>query len=170
MAATDPAPTRVPRAVGTTFKEFKEFAFRGSVVDLAIGVVIGAAFNSVVQAVVRDLLTPLIGLVGGNDDLANTKITVAGAELAVGDLVNTVIYFLVTALVLFVIVKAVAKVRRAAPVVEIPTRPCRFCLEPVPVAARRCRSCTSDLTEAPLAAPAPPPPPAPVPVANGSGR
>lgn len=154
------ARAEVKEAVGGTWKEFRDFAFKGSVLDLAIGVVLGAAFNAVVQAVVADVLTPLIGVIGGNDNLAAATVNVGGAELKVGDLANTAIYFLITAIVLFLVVKAVAKVRRV-PVVPAPaTHPCRFCLEPVPVAARRCRHCTSDLTDQPLAPPPPMPEPA----------
>jgi large conductance mechanosensitive channel len=141
------AAKEVRRAVGGTWKEFRDFAFTGSVLDLAIGVVLGAAFNALVQAVVGDVLTPLIGLIGGNDDLANTTIDVGGAELRVGDLANTAIYFLVTALVLFAVVKAVAKVRRQPAAPSRPTRPCRYCLEDVPTLATRCRHCTSVLVD-----------------------
>ena len=142
------AAKEVRRAVGGTWKEFRDFAFTGSVLDLAIGVVLGAAFNALVQAVVGDVLTPLIGLIGGNDDLANTTIDVGGAELRVGDLANTAIYFLVTALVLFVVVKAVTKVRRVPPAPPPPpSRPCPYCLEPVAVVATRCRHCTSVLVD-----------------------
>ena len=139
------------RGARRAWREFRDFAFTGSVLDLAIGVVLGSAFNAVVQSVVANLLTPLIGVIGGNSDLVNTTVEIGGAELGVGDLANTAIYFLITAIVLFVVVKAVtlARLRRApsAPPVP-PTRPCRYCLEPVPVMARRCRHCTSVLVDA----------------------
>jgi large conductance mechanosensitive channel len=149
--APPPAPAAprpgVTRRVGGAWSEFREFAFTGNVVDLAIGVVLGASFNAVVQAVVSDLITPLIGLIGGNTALADTTVDVGGAQLAVGDLANTAIYFLVTALVLFAVVKAVAKVRRQPAAPSRPTRPCRYCLEDVPTLATRCRHCTSVLVD-----------------------
>lgn len=152
MSVPHPASAPAPRPIGRlrgAWHEFRDFAFTGSVLDLAIGVVLGAAFNAVVQAVVADVLTPLIGLIGGNTDLAGTTIDLGGAELAVGDLVNTAIYFLITATVLFVVVKAVAKVRRVPPAPPAPPmRACRFCLGEVPVMAVRCGHCTSVLVEA----------------------
>ena len=142
------ASKHVRTVVGGTWRDFRDFAFSRGILDLAIGVVLGAAFNTLVQAVVADVLTPLIGLIGGNDDLANTVVVLGGAEFAVGDLINAAIYFFVTAVVLYVVVKAVAKVRRVPPAPTPPTtRPCPHCLEPVAVLATRCRHCTSTLVD-----------------------
>jgi large conductance mechanosensitive channel len=132
------------------WREFKAFAFSGSVIELAVGVMIGAAFNTVIQAVVADVLTPLVGLVGGSPDLAGVVITVGDTRLAVGDLANAFIYFTLIAVVLFAVVKAAGRVRRQvlrppAPV----TRACPWCLEPVAIAALRCRHCTAELEAVP---------------------
>jgi large conductance mechanosensitive channel len=128
-----------------TWKEFRDFAFRGNIVELAVGVALGAAFNAVVQSLVGDLLTPLVGAIGGNVDLAGATVSLAGTEIKVGSVVNTLIYFLLTAMVLFFVVKALAKARRIQPAPPAELRVCPYCCEPVAVVARRCRHCTSDL-------------------------
>jgi large conductance mechanosensitive channel len=165
----DNAPGAAVRAAGGarqlaqgTWKEFREFAFTGNVLDLAIGVILGAAFNTVVQAVVTDVLTPLIGIVGGNDDLVGATAQVAGAELAVGDLINKVLYFLITAAALFVTVKTAGRFRRQQAsiqqdAVQQPTALCPECCEPVAPAARRCRWCTSAIQSWSAAGRLPPP-------------
>jgi len=151
-------------------KEFKEFAMKGSVLDLAIGVIIGAAFGKIVTSMVDDILTPVIGLVLGKIDFANLFISLNGqayptlAEakkaaaptLNFGLFLNNVINFLIVAFVIFLIVKQVNRLKREpAPAAAGPaTKECPFCLTTIPEGATRCPSCTSDLGSAAVAAPA----------------
>src|SRR5436189_2896223 len=98
------APTGMVRGAGKELGGFKKFILRGNVVDLAVGIVIGAAFTGVVQAVVRDLITPLISLVGGAPDFATSALTVHGARFAIGDVVNAVLAFVLIVLVVYFLV------------------------------------------------------------------
>jgi large conductance mechanosensitive channel len=137
-------------------KEFRAFILRGNVVDLAVAVVIGAAFTAVVNALVRDLITPIIAAIFGEPDFSDLSFTINGSQFAYGDLINALITFvLVAAAVFFFVVKPVnyhTARMRTEPDVESPTRGCPECLSQIPVAARRCAFCT---TEVPPAAPAP---------------
>ncbi|AKP67081.1 large conductance mechanosensitive channel protein MscL [Companilactobacillus ginsenosidimutans] len=94
------------------FKEFQEFISRGSVVDLAVGVIIGAAFNTLVSALTTYLLNPLIGLLIGRIDLTDMKFTVFGANFLIGDFINALINFLIIMFVVFTIVRLMNKMRR----------------------------------------------------------
>jgi len=127
---------------------FKKFILRGNVVDLAVGVVIGAAFNGVVQALVKDLVTPLIGLFGGNPDASNLVLTVGRARLQLGDFLNALLSFLLIALVVyFLIVLPVNKLMdryRPAPQ-PAPTKDCPECTSRIPRTARRCPQCTAQI-------------------------
>ena len=127
---------------------FKKFILRGNVVDLAIGIVIGAAFAGVVQALVKDIITPLIGAFGGNPDLSSWAITVAGARLLVGDFLNAVIAFVLLALVVyfFVVVPVNRLMEKYRPEPQPgPTKECAECTSKIPQAARRCPQCTAQL-------------------------
>jgi large conductance mechanosensitive channel len=129
-------------------KEFRDFILRGNVVDLAVAVVIGAAFTAVVNAFVTDLITPLVGAVTGGDQFfADKSFTINGSEFLYGDLINQVLTFLiVAAVVFFLVVKPLntlmARVRPERPV-DQPTRDCPECLSSIPEAARRCAFCTA---------------------------
>jgi large conductance mechanosensitive channel len=133
-------------------KEFRSFVLRGNVVDLAVAVVIGAAFGNVVNAVVRDVITPLVAAAGGKHDFSNLAFTVNGSRFAYGDLINAVVSFLiVAATVFFLVVKpinALAARRGTEPDVDSETRPCPRCLSRIPAAATRCAFCTTDLPPA----------------------
>lgn len=94
------------------FKEFQEFISRGSVVDLAVGVIIGAAFNSLVSALTTYILNPLIGLIIGRIDLSDMKFTVFGANFLIGDFINSIINFLIIMFVVFVVVRVMNRMRR----------------------------------------------------------
>src|SRR5947208_3977753 len=96
-----PSLDAVRREAGADIGGFKKFILRGNVVDLAVGIVIGAAFGNVVQALVKDLITPLIGIFGGQADFSAWVITVRGSRFAVGDFVNALISFLLLALVVY---------------------------------------------------------------------
>ena len=129
-------------------KGFKEFLFRGNVVDLAVAVVIGAAFGAVVTALVKDLLTPLIAALVGKPDFSALTFTVNGSKFLYGEFVNAVISFVLVggAIYFFIIVpmKAItARMSKPAAAPEPTTRPCPECLMDIPVKARRCGHCTT---------------------------
>ena len=147
-------------------KDFKEFAMRGSVVDMAIGIVIGAAFGSIVKSFVDDVLMPPIGLLLGNVDFSNLFITLkegakaagpyaslaaakaAGAvTLNLGLFINTIISFLIIAFAVFLVIKGLNRLKReeVAPPAEPTTKECPFCLSTIPLKATRCPHCTSEL-------------------------
>jgi large conductance mechanosensitive channel len=129
---------------------FRDFILRGNVVDLAVAVVIGAAFTAVVTAFVKDLLTPLIAAMGGQPDFGTLYFTINGSRFAYGDFINAVISFLIVAgVVYFLVVLPVNRLMalRKSTEPEGPrTRECPFCLSKVPVRASRCAFCTSELT------------------------
>jgi large conductance mechanosensitive channel len=141
------------------FKEFKTFIMRGSVLDLAIGVIIGGAFGKIVASLVGDILTPIIGLATGKIDFANlfislngqTYATVADAKKAgaptinYGIFINTVIEFIIVAFVIFLIIKQVNRFTPAPPPAPPApaTKVCPECLSTIPAGAKRCAQCTS---------------------------
>lgn len=134
------------------FKEFKEFAMRGNVLDMAIGVVIGAAFKAIIDSVVNDLISPLIGIIFKKDFSALT-FTIRGVTFGYGSFITAVINFLIVAFVLFIIVKTAnaASNLRKKKVEEAPAAPttkkCPYCLSEIAIEATRCAHCTSKLDE-----------------------
>jgi large conductance mechanosensitive channel len=134
-------------------QEFKEFILRGNVVDLAIAVVIGAAFGAVVTAVVEDLITPLIAAIGGQPDFSALTFTINDSEFKYGDFINKVISFLViAAVVFFLIVKPlnvlIERTKKAPVTVDPSTKKCPYCYSEIPLEATRCGYCTSQLSGA----------------------
>ena len=132
-------------------KGFKEFVLRGNVLDLAIAVVIGAAFSNVITAMVKDLITPLIGAVVGKPDFSALVVTVNGSPFLVGDFLNAVIAFVLMAAAVYFLVVApmnawMARRRRGEAPIDPTTKKCPECLSEVPIAARRCAFCTSALS------------------------
>jgi large conductance mechanosensitive channel len=131
-------------------KGFRSFILRGNVVDLAIAVLIGAAFGAVVTAFTSDFLTPLIAAIGGKPDFGNLYFTVNNSKFAYGHFINAVISFLIIAAVLyFLVVLPVNKLMErykteAEP--ELPTRECPECLSSIPEAATRCAFCSTQVT------------------------
>jgi large conductance mechanosensitive channel len=129
--------------------EFKQFVLRGNVIDLAVGIVIGAAFVSVVQAAVADLLTPLIAAVFGQPDFSELTFEVNGSVFKYGHFLNALIAFVIVALVVFVFVvkpmNALTSLsqRRESP--DPSTRKCPECRSEIPIDARRCAFCTSEV-------------------------
>jgi large conductance mechanosensitive channel len=126
---------------------FKQFVLRGNVVDLAVGVVIGAAFGSVVTALTKDLLTPLIAALVGKPDFSAISFSVNGSVFSVGDFINAVISFLlIAAAVYFFVVTPinalVARMRKAPIPADPTTKKCPECLSEIPIDARRCMNCT----------------------------
>ena len=127
---------------------FKKFILRGNVVDLAIGIVIGVAFGSVVQALVKDIITPLLVLFGGPPDFSSWVVTVGSARLLVGDFLNALIAFLLIALVVyfFVVLPVNKLMEKYKPEPEPgPTKECPECTSKIPDTARRCPECTAQL-------------------------
>jgi large conductance mechanosensitive channel len=132
-------------------KGFKQFLLRGNVLDLAVAVVVGTAFTAVVTALVKDLLTPLVGAIIGKPDFSALSLDVNGSKLLVGDFLNAVIAFLMMAAAIYFFVvlpvnTLVARMRRGEAAPDPTTKKCPECLSEVAVAARRCAFCTSPLT------------------------
>lgn len=139
-------------------KEFRQFLLRGNLVDLAIAVVVGAAFGAVVTALVKDLVTPLIAAVGGQPDFGDLDFTINSSRFAYGHFLNAVISFvIIAAVVFFLVVKPVNalmdRLQTGEPIDE-PTRECPACLSQIPYAARRCAFCTEEVGPAVEPAPA----------------
>ena len=147
-------------------KEFKEFAMRGNVLDMAVGIIIGAAFGSIVNSLVADVIMPPIGLLLGNIDFSNLFIVLkegtkaagpyaslvaakaAGAvSINYGFFINTVISFLIVAFAIFLLIRGVNQLKRqeAAPPPVPTTKECPHCLSTIPIKATRCAHCTSEL-------------------------
>jgi large conductance mechanosensitive channel len=129
-------------------KGFRDFLFRGNVVDLAVAVVIGGAFGAIVTALVKDLLTPLIAALVGKPDFSALTFTVNGSKFLYGDFINALVSFVLigAAIYFFVILpmKAImSRINKPAAPAPPSTRPCPECLNEIPVAARRCGHCTS---------------------------
>jgi large conductance mechanosensitive channel len=128
-------------------KEFREFILRGNLVDLAVAVVIGAAFTAVVNAMVKDIVTPIVAAIGGKPDFSQLDFTINGSRFAYGDFINAALTFLiVAAVVFFFVVKPVNVLMaryRSEPAFDRETRPCPECLSDIPVEAARCAFCAS---------------------------
>lgn len=128
-------------------KDFKAFILRGSVVDLAIGVAIGAAFASVVTAFTTGLVTPLLAIPGDSASFSSKFVTIGGSQFLLGAVLDAIIRFVITAAVLFffvvVPVNKLMKRRKTEPDVESTTKDCTECLSSIPIAATRCAFCTS---------------------------
>jgi large conductance mechanosensitive channel len=149
-------------------KEFREFALRGNVVDMAVGIIIGGAFGAVVKSLVDDLLMPPLGMLTGGMDFANRYVLLepgtppgpyasleqakaaGAATLNYGLFINHVVSFLLVGLSVFMLVRAINRLRRQqqAPAPTPTTRPCPFCATDIPKAAMRCPNCTSELPRA----------------------
>jgi len=147
------------------FKEFKEFAMKGNVVDMAVGIIIGAAFGSIIKSLVADVIMPPIGLLLGNVDFSNLFLvikqapvegvfaTLAEAQKAgavtinYGMFINTIISFLIVAFAIFLVIKNLNKLKREeeAPPEEPTTKECPHCFSEIPIKATRCGFCTSEL-------------------------
>jgi large conductance mechanosensitive channel len=131
------------------FKEFKEFAMRGSVLDMAIGIVIGAAFGAIVSSLVADVLMPPIGLALGKVDFANLVIRLSDTvTINYGKFINAVISFLIVAFALFLVIRGMNRLKKKAeaPAPAAPTtKDCPFCATAIPIKAVRCPHCTSEI-------------------------
>ena len=134
--------------MGKLFNEFKEFAFKGNVVDMAVGVMIGSAFGNIVTSVVNDLITPIIAKITGSVDFTMFKIMLGEGEdapfIGIGNFIQTVLNFLIIAVCIFAMVKAINKLKKPAPAAK-PKRVCPYCKSEVADDATRCPHCTSDI-------------------------
>lgn len=141
-------------------KEFREFAFKGNVLDLAVGIIIGAAFGKIVSSLVNDIIMPPIGLLLGGVDFSNLYLNLSGGNYAslaeaqeagaatinYGVFVNVIIEFLIVAFAVFLLVRQVNRLRREQPEPADPTtKECPFCCSTIPLKATRCPNCTSEL-------------------------
>ena len=130
---------------------FKKFLFRGNLIDLAVAVVVGVAFNAVVQALVKDLITPLIAAVGGGTpDFSKLAFSVNGSTFFYGDFLNHLLSFaVIAAVVYYLIVLPASRVMALTAREQVATeRECPECLSQIPLAARRCKFCTAEVTPA----------------------
>ena len=129
---------------------FKQFVLRGNVVDLSVGVVVGAAFSGIVNALVKDLITPIIGAFGKVPDFSNLSFTINGSKFMYGDFLNALISFLIIASAVYFLVVVpinalIARTRKAAVPADPTTKKCGECLSEIPLAATRCAHCTTKL-------------------------
>ena len=128
------------------WREFKEFALKGSVLDLAVGVIIGSAFGKIVSSLVGDIVTPILGLILGKVNLSGLILSVGSAKISYGSFIEAVIDFVVIAFFIFLLVKQANKLKRQ-PVPADPTeKNCSFCKTLIPLKATRCPNCTSTLS------------------------
>lgn len=129
---------------------FKKFLLRGNVVELAVAVVIGAAFTTIVQSVVKGLITPLIGIFGGIPDFSTWAVTINNSRFALGDVINAIIMFIIVAAIVYFLIVLPYEQLQERFKGEEPTGPktrdCPECLSKVPEAATRCAFCTTSLT------------------------
>ncbi|HEX4077042.1 MAG TPA: large-conductance mechanosensitive channel protein MscL [Candidatus Acidoferrales bacterium] len=144
------------------WKEFKAFAMRGNVLDMAVGIIIGAAFGRIITSLVSDILMPPIGLVLGKVDFSTLFLNISGKSFATlaaakaanaatinyGVFLNTVIDFLIVAFVIFMLVRQVNKWNKPAPAPAVTTKDCPYCFSAIPIKATRCPNCTSELRAA----------------------
>ncbi len=137
-------------------KEFEKFIMRGNVIDMAVGVIVGAAFQGIVNSLVNDVISPLLGLIA-NTDLSYLVLTVRGVDIKYGSFLTAVINFLIMAFVIFLLVKFINKIaelgirRDKEKKAEEPAKPatkiCPYCKSEIPMDAVKCCHCTSDLAE-----------------------
>jgi large conductance mechanosensitive channel len=134
-------------------KEFKDFAMKGNVVDMAVGIIIGAAFGKIVSSLVADVVMPPIGVLLGNVDFSNLAFTIKEASgdspavaIKYGVFINTVIDFLIVAFAIFLVIKAMNRLKKPVVVPALTTKDCPYCLMTVQIKATRCGHCTSEIT------------------------
>lgn len=141
------------------WREFKEFAMRGNAIDMAVGIIIGAAFGKIISSFVNDILMPPIGLLLGGVDFSDFFINLSGGQYATlaeaqaagavtinyGLFINTVLDFLIVAFVIFLFVRQINRLKKEAPPPEPNTKECPYCFSTIPLKATRCPHCTSEL-------------------------
>jgi large conductance mechanosensitive channel len=141
------------------FKEFKAFAMRGNVLDMAVGIIIGAAFGRIITSFVSDIIMPPLGLVIGKVDFSSLFLNISGTSYATlaqakaagaatinyGVFLNTVLDFLIVALVIFLLIRQVNRWSKPAPAAAPTTKECPYCVSAIPLKATRCPACTSEV-------------------------
>jgi large conductance mechanosensitive channel len=141
------------------FKEFKEFAMKGNVLDMAVGIIMGVAFGKIITSFVNDVIMPPIGRLLGNVDFSSLFLNISGqpyktiaeakaaggATINYGIFLNTVLDFLIVALVMFIMVRQVNRLKKAPEAAPTTTKDCIYCLSAIPIKATRCPHCTSEL-------------------------
>jgi large conductance mechanosensitive channel len=141
-------------------KEFKEFAMRGNVLDMAVGIIIGAAFGKIITSLVGDILMPPLGLILGKVDFSNLFLNISGKSydsltaakaagaptINYGVFLNNIIDFLIVAFAIFLLIRMVNRWNKPAPAPPAKTKDCSYCATAIPIAAKRCPNCTSQLT------------------------
>lgn len=125
--------------------EFRKFAMQGNVMDLAIGVIIGGAFGKIIASLVGDILMPLIGLALGGVDFSGLTFTLGEAAVKYGLFLQAVVDFVIVAFVIFMLVRAMNRMKKPEPAAAPTTRECPYCRTAIPLKATRCPNCTSDL-------------------------
>lgn len=136
------------------FKEFKEFISKGNIMDLAVGIIIGSAFTAIVNSVVKDILTPLLGLLIGGINFGGLSVKIGDAAIAYGNFIQNIIVFFLTALAVFFMMKGINSIRNfgkkkeESPIAQAPTtKTCPFCMSDINIKATRCPHCTSVLED-----------------------
>ncbi len=141
------------------FKEFKEFAMKGNVLDMAVGIIMGVAFGKIITSFVNDVIMPPVGRLLGNVDFSSLFINISGhsyntiaeakaagaATINYGIFLNTILDFLIVAFVMFLMVRQVNRLKKAPAPAPVATKECNYCCSSVPIKATRCPNCTSDL-------------------------
>ena len=132
------------------FSGFRQFIFKGNVVDLAVGIVIGASFSAVVNSLVKDIITPFIAAIGGQHDFSSIYFTINNSKFMIGDFVNVLIAFLINAAVIYFFVvtpmtKFLANINKKSTTIDPTTKKCTECLSEIPKEAKRCAFCTAVL-------------------------
>lgn len=144
------------------FKEFKEFAMRGNVVDMAVGIIIGVAFGRIISSLVDDVIMPPIGLLLGKVDFSSLFFNLSGtpyaaladakkagaAVIAYGAFLNTILDFVIVAFVIFLLIRQMNKLKKQPAAVAPTTKECPYCLSVIPIKASRCGHCTAQLPAA----------------------
>lgn len=126
-------------------REFRDFALRGNVMDLAVAVIIGGAFGKIIASLVNDVLMPIIGLVLGGLDFSSLSFTVKDAVVNYGLFIQAIVDFTIVAFVIFLIVRTMNRLQKPAPIVNPTTKECPYCISTISINAKRCPHCTSEL-------------------------
>ena len=126
-------------------KEFRDFAMRGNVMDLAVAVIIGGAFGKIIASLVNDVLMPLIGLILGGISFSNLSVTVGDAVVAYGLFIQAIVDFIIVAFVIFMLVRTMNSLKKQPAPADPTTRECPYCFSTISIKATRCPDCTSQL-------------------------
>jgi len=126
-------------------KEFRDFALRGNVMDLAVAVIIGGAFGKIIASLVNDVLMPLIGLLLGGLNFSNLSFKIKDAVVNYGTFIQAIVDFTIVAFVIFMIVRIMNRIQKPAPVADPTTKECPYCMSTISIKAKRCPHCTSQL-------------------------